>query len=62
MLLARPAWPALWLVGGSLLYVGLAIGAFRWDLIVPVATPLLAAAVTLGLGLALRAFLPRYPD
>jgi serine/threonine protein kinase len=62
VLLARPAWPALWLVVGGLLYLGLAIGVFRWGLIVPVATPLLAAAVTLGLGLALRAFLPRHPD
>ena len=62
VLLARPAWPALWLVGCSLAYAGLAIGVFRWGLIVPVATPLLAAAVTVGLGLALRTFLPRYPD
>ena len=62
LLLARSAWPALWLVAGGLLYLGLAIGAFRWGLIVPVATPFLAAAVALGLGLAVRVFLPRYPD
>ena len=62
VLLARPLWPALWLVGGSLIYVSLAVGVFRWGLILPVAAPLTTAAVALGLGLALRLFLPRHPD
>lgn len=62
ILLAQPLWPALCLVGGSLLYVGVAFACFRWGLILPVAGPLMAAAATAGTGLILRVVLARHPD